>query len=221
MMLFERSPASSRWSSSSLSSLSSNLSMYDQSPWKTLQMADIFDDDEHFKRKARRSVEDTDGIDGDIDSPISKTPPKTSVEGIILPSFNLGTVDEGEGFSRESIISEFQVVGDSNPPSRRTSVLSVSQPLSVTCHFQLVHCQPKLHTNRIQLLHNAIITGSVMLMCVFVRMFVSLGIRILVWASYRCCGVGYSLCTACLLCVVKSCVRDRREWIRGQFSVLG
>jgi hypothetical protein len=98
--------------------------MYDQSPWKTLQMADIFDDDEHFKRKARRSVEDTDGIDGDIDSPISKTPPKTSVEGIILPSFNLGTVDEGEGFSRESIISEFQVVGDSNPPSRRTSVLS-------------------------------------------------------------------------------------------------
>ena len=73
MMMVERSPASSRWSTSSFSSLSSNLSVYDQSPWKTLQMADIFDDDEHFKRKARRSVEDTDGIDGDLDSPISKT----------------------------------------------------------------------------------------------------------------------------------------------------
>ena len=69
--------ASYRWSSSSLSSLSSNFSVADpQSQWKTLQMADINDDDHHFKRRISGPstclLEDTEATDGDIDSPVSK-----------------------------------------------------------------------------------------------------------------------------------------------------
>jgi len=75
MMMLMDQPSSHRWSNSSLSSVSSNLSLYDQSGWKRLQIAGMHDDDEHFKRRSSKPqvLEETDGFEADVDSPISKT----------------------------------------------------------------------------------------------------------------------------------------------------
>ena len=75
MMMLMDQPSSHRWSNSSLSSVSSNLSLYEQSGWKRLQIAGMHDDDEHFKRRSSKpqALEETDGFEADVDSPISKT----------------------------------------------------------------------------------------------------------------------------------------------------
>ena len=75
MMMVMDQPSSHRWSNASLSSVSSNLSLYEQNGWKRLQMADVHDDDDHFKRRSSKPnvLEETDGFEADVDSPISKT----------------------------------------------------------------------------------------------------------------------------------------------------
>ena len=75
MMMVMDQPSSHRWSNASLSSVSSNLSLFEQSAWKHLQMADVHDDDEHFKRRSSKPkvLEETDGFEADVDSPISRT----------------------------------------------------------------------------------------------------------------------------------------------------
>lgn len=75
MMMFMDQPSSHRWSNSSLSSVSSNLSLFEQNAWKQLQIADVHDDDEHFKKRSSKPqvLEETDGFEADVDSPISRT----------------------------------------------------------------------------------------------------------------------------------------------------
>lgn len=127
MMMLMDQPSSHRWSNSSLSSVSSNLSLYDQSGWKRLQIAGMHDDDEHFKRRSSKPqvLEETDGFEADVDSPISKTVPRSSVDSV-MPSFVSTprlTAGGAERFSTSSL--NFDVFShESEPSSRRTSISS-------------------------------------------------------------------------------------------------